>query len=84
MFMAKKGGNPKNLHVVPSEDGWAVKREGSKRASKTFDTKKEAEEYARERAREEGGELTIHGKDGKIQDKDSYGNDPYPPEDKKH
>ncbi|WP_338587823.1 DUF2188 domain-containing protein [Paenibacillus sp. Y5S-9] len=24
-------------------------------------------------------ELIIHGKDGKIQSKDSHGNDPYPP-----
>lgn len=82
--MAKKGGNPKNWHVVPHGDKWAAKREGSDRASKTFDTKKEAEEYAREKARQAGGELTIHGKDGKIQDRDSYGNDPYPPKDKKH
>ncbi len=82
--MAKKGGSPKNWHVVPSGDKWAVKREGSDRASKTFETKEEAEEYAREKARQAGGELTIHGKDGKIQDKESYGNDPHPPKDKRH
>jgi hypothetical protein len=28
--------------------------------------------------------LVIHGKDGKIQDKDSFGNDPNPPKDTKH
>lgn len=82
--MAKKGGNPKNWHVVPHKDGWAAKREGSDEVSKTFRTKEEAEKYAREKARQEGGELVIHGKDGQIQDKDSYGNDPHPPKDKKH
>lgn len=82
--MAKKGGNPKTQHVVQHGDEWAVRREGANRVSKTFPTKKEAEEYAREKARQEGGEVVIHGRDGKIQDKDSYGNDPHPPKDKKH
>jgi hypothetical protein len=48
------------------------------------ETKKEAVEVAREIARNNHSELVIHGKDGKIQDKDSYGNDPVPPKDKKH
>jgi hypothetical protein len=26
----------------------------------------------------------IHRRDGRIQDSDSYGNDPHPPRDKKH
>ncbi len=82
--MAKKDGASKNWHVVPREDGWAAKREGAKRASKTFKTKGEAVDYAREKAHQEGGELTIHGRDGRIQDKDSYGNDPNPPKDTKH
>ena len=29
-------------------------------------------------------EHVIHNKDGKISDKDSYGNDPFPPKDKKN
>ena len=29
-------------------------------------------------------ELIPHGKDGKIQNLNSYGNDPYPPKDTKH
>jgi len=28
--------------------------------------------------------VVIHGRDGKIRDKDSYGNDPVPPKDKKN
>jgi len=74
------------IHVVPNKDGdgWSTKREGSDRASRNTDTKKEAEESAKKTARREGGEVIIHGKDGKIQDSDSYGNDPNPPKDKKH
>jgi hypothetical protein len=35
-------------------------------------------------AKKNQSEVVIHGRDGKIRDKDSYGNDPHPPRDKKH
>lgn len=67
-------------HVVPNQDGgWDVKRGGGQKASHHTDTKAEAEKIAREISRNQGTELVIHGKDGKIQSKDSHGNDPYPP-----
>ncbi|MDP3034026.1 MAG: DUF2188 domain-containing protein [Methanobacteriaceae archaeon] len=68
-----------NYHVVPSEDGWDVKREKGKRASKHFETKKEAEKYSNELAGKQKVESIIHKQDGKIQKRNSYGNDPYPP-----
>ena len=72
------------IHVVPHEEGWAVKKDNAERASKITETKKAAEDAARKQAKEEKTELVIHGKDGKIQDSDSYGNDPNPPKDTKH
>jgi len=67
-------------HVVPNDEGgWSSKKGGSQRASKNFDTKKDAEKYSRELSKKEGSELIIHGKDGKIQRSDSHGNDPNPP-----
>ena len=42
-------------------------------------TQREAIEIARTIARKEQSELVIHGKDGRIRQKDSYGNDPFPP-----
>ncbi|WP_084784947.1 DUF2188 domain-containing protein [Calidithermus timidus] len=77
-------GKSKRLHVVPHQGDWAVKREGSKRASTVTRTKAEAEQWAKEKACEEGGEVVIHDKQGRISDSDSYGNDPHPPNDKKH
>lgn len=77
-------GKSKRIHVVPHERGWAVKREESERASTVTRTKAEAEQWAKEKAREEGGEVVIHNKQGQIVDSDSYGNDPHPPKDKKH
>jgi hypothetical protein len=74
--MAKRN---KNVHVIPSESGWAVKKEGSSRASSVHGTKREAESAGRELARNQETELIIHGRDGRIRGRDSYGNDPLPP-----
>lgn len=73
-----------NKHVVPSPSGgWAVKNSGAVRASKTFGTQAEAIDYARTVAKRDSSELYVHGKDGTIKNKNSYGNDPFPPKDKK-
>lgn len=69
----------KNQHVTPHDDGWQVKGEGNSKATSVTRTKQEAINTAREIAKNQGSELIIHGKDGKIQSKDSHGNDPYPP-----
>ena len=74
----------KNQHVVPQSGKWAVKGDGSQRASKVVSTQKEAIDVARRIARNQGSDVVIHGRDGKIRDKDSYGNDPFPPRDTKH
>lgn len=74
----------KNQHVVPTENGWGVKGEGNDKYTALTNTKAEAEKIAREIAINQSSEVVIHGKDGKIQDKDSYGNDPNPPKDQKH
>jgi transcriptional regulator with XRE-family HTH domain len=70
----------KNVHTVPRESGgWAIKKEGPSRASATFPTKAEAVAAGRERAKSSGVEHLIHNKDGRIAERNSYGNDPYPP-----
>lgn len=74
----------KDQHVVPSTSGgWAVRRSGAERASKVFDTQKEAIQHARSVAKSEKGELYVHGKDGTIRERNSFGNDPNPPKDKR-
>lgn len=72
-----------NQHVVPNGDIWQVKAERSPRATKNFNTQKEAIDFARDIARNQKSELVIHRKNGQIRDKDSYGNDPCPPRDTK-
>lgn len=74
----------KNIHIVPDGNRWAVKREGKESPLSTHRTKELADNTGRPVARRDKVEIVIHGKDGRIQDKDSFGNDPYPPKDKKH
>lgn len=74
----------KDLHVVPHKNGWAAVREGAERASLVGSTKLNVLADARDLARKDKVELVIHKKNGRIQDRDSYGNDPRPPIDKKH
>lgn len=46
---------------------------------KHFDNQAEAIEWGKQVAQNQKTELYIHGKDGKIREKNSYGKDPFPP-----
>lgn len=69
----------RNQHVVPHSDGWAVKPEGGHRASVVVPTQQEAIDRGREIARNQGTELLIHDRGGRIRERDSHGQDPNPP-----
>lgn len=69
----------KNQHVVPHGNQWAVKGEKNDKATKVVDTQSEAIKIAREIAINQQSEVVIHRPNGKIRDKDSYGNDDFPP-----
>ncbi len=73
-----------NQHVVPHQGDWAVRGEGNQRATSIHETQTAAIEAAREIAINHGAEMIIHGRDGRIRDKDSFGRDSFPPQDKKH
>jgi len=69
----------KNQHVVPHGDEWAVKGAGNRKATSVHSTQAEAIERARSIAQNQQSELLIHGENGQIREKNSYGNDPFPP-----
>ena len=77
-----------NYHVSRRADGeWHAKKEGADKAGGIFDTQREAEKAAKEfSANSGGGEVRIHGLDGKIRDSDTVAPavDPYPPKDRVH
>lgn len=70
----------KNQHITPHPDGgWQVKGAGNSRATIRTETQRQAIDVGREIARNQQSELVIHRPNGQIRDKDSYGNDPFPP-----
>ena len=68
----------RNQHVVPHPDGWAVKGAGSQRTTSVHDTQQAAIDRAGGIARNQGTELLIHGRNGRIWERNSQGNDPFP------
>ena len=72
--MEKKG-----QHIVPNRGGWSVKRAGAPKATSTHATQAEAIEVGTRIARNQGTELYVHGRDGRIRERNSYGKDPHPP-----
>lgn len=71
-------------HVVPHPDGgWSVKKGGATHVTRRFETQKEAISYGRKISKAQGSELYVHGRDGMVRSKDSYGNDPHPPKEKR-
>jgi len=69
----------RNVHVVQTQSGWGVYVEGNERNSTVCSTQAQAISIGRLKAMNEKSELIIHGEDGKIRQKNSYGNDPFPP-----
>lgn len=74
----------KNIHTTFKDGEWHSKKEGQDKPLSSHRTKEAAEKASVRQAKKDEVEHVIHGKDGKIQDKDSYGKDPNPPKDKKH
>lgn len=69
----------KDQHIVPHPDGWAVLGEGASKATQVFSTQQEAINRGRDIAKNQQSELFIHNRQGEIRERNSYGNDPYPP-----
>jgi hypothetical protein len=70
----------KNQHITPHPGGgWQVKGTGNTKATVITGTQKEAVDIGRNIARNQQSELLIHGRNGQIRERDSYGNDPCPP-----
>ena len=66
-----------HIVVEPRPDGrWARQKNGTTRAASLHSTQAGAERAAREQAKRERTELVVKGRDGRIQRRDSFGNDP--------
>jgi len=66
--------------VEPRPDGgWAVQRDGTKRADSLHQRKDDAVARGVDLGTRNRGQLRIKGKDGRIQHEHTYGRDPSPP-----
>jgi hypothetical protein len=73
--MPKQG----DVHVVSGDKGWLVEVEGSgakRRARSTHRTQAAAWKEAKKVARGSKSEALLHGRDGKIRERNTYGQDP--------
>ncbi len=59
-------------HVVPYEDGWAVRREGNKRVTSKHRKQETAIRKAKSLARKRKADVIIHRESGGIRDRISY------------
>lgn len=64
-----------NIHVVPAGNEWAVEAAGGGGRTMYF-SQEEAIQAATERAKRDKVELLIHGRDGQIRARNSFGHDP--------
>jgi Uncharacterized protein conserved in bacteria (DUF2188) len=66
----------KNQHVRSQGERWAVQAEGSPQPFAVFKTQGEAWEKAKSIARKERSEAVLHGKNGQIRVRNTYGYEP--------
>lgn len=77
---AKENYMGKNQHVTPHPDGgWQVKGANNTKATVRTQTQSESISIAKAIASNQKSELLIHGTNGQIREKNSYGNDKFPP-----
>ena len=71
-------------HVVPNSEGrWRVLRSGAARATRVFESKEDAVGFAKTRAKKAHADVYVHRRDGTIQERDNYGQDPAPSKDRR-
>lgn len=75
-----------NYWVSPTGDDWKTKREGAGKAAGVFDTQRQAENFARNIMKNNGGgELITQDQHGQIRSKDTInGPDSCPPKDREN
>lgn len=78
-FKMAKSSNSGNQHVVPRGNQWAVTGAGNSRATVIVSSQQQAISIAKPIAQNQGGDVVIHGSNGQIRERNSYGNDPFPP-----
>lgn len=69
----------KNIHVTKHPDGWQAKEAKSDYPLAVFQKQSDAIKLGTTFAKANSSELFVHGRDGKIRERNTFGNDPFPP-----
>ena len=64
------------VHIVPHEEGWALKREGASKVESVHPTQKAAIDAGRDLARDDEVDLVVHRQDGTFRTVLTYTNEP--------
>lgn len=83
MTTQKSGGKQPEVHTTPDPNGKGWVNQSGGEVHDHHRKKEPARAQGREQAKSEATEHVIHNEKGQIQEKNSYGNDPMPPRDKK-
>ena len=77
-------GKSKDVHVSKNDAGGWKKTVGGDKVGNAHQTQRAAIDAAEKIAKQNRSDLVVHGRDGKIRSKDSYGNDPRSIKDREH
>ncbi|WP_284653165.1 DUF2188 domain-containing protein [Flavobacterium terrisoli] len=69
----------KNQHVVPKGKAWGIRGAGNGKLTRVVRTQSQAIKIARRIAINQGSEMLIHSRNGKIRERNTYGKDNFPP-----
>ena len=59
-------------HLVPSQGGWQIEKQGHSKGIKFFATKREALEFSTSHVRKNTGSLRIHKENGQFHEERTY------------
>lgn len=59
-------------HLVPSQGGWQLEKQGHTKGIKFFATKREALEFSTAHVRKSTGSLRIHKENGQFEEERTY------------
>ncbi len=69
----------RNIHITKHADGWQAKEAKTVYPLAVFQKQSDAIKLGATFAKASNSELFVHGRDGKIRERNTFGNDPFPP-----
>jgi hypothetical protein len=65
-----------DVHIVPADGKWRVEVTGEQQPRSIHERQSDAAAVGRQIAQRNQAELLIHGRDGQVRERNTYGHDP--------